>query len=234
MEKNEQQLPRLGEPVPAFEAMTTLGKVSFPADYKGKWVILFSHPADFTPICTSEVLTFGARTAEFKALNCELIGLSVDSRNSHIAWLRTIREKIEYKGMKDIKVEFPIIDDVSMKVANLYGMIQPGESQTAAVRAVFFVDPEGKLRAMIYYPLALGRNFEEIKRVLVGLQSIDAFGVAMPADWRPGDEVIVPMKGEDMNDQPEGVKCYDWFFCTRPLPKEEIEKKLGKGIDIKG
>lgn len=126
MDKNEQQLPRLGEPVPAFEAMTTQGKVSFPADYKGKWVILFSHPADFTPICTSEVLTFGARTAEFKALNCELIGLSVDSRNSHIAWLRTIREKIEYKGMKDIKVEFPIIDDVSMKVANLYGMIQPG------------------------------------------------------------------------------------------------------------
>jgi len=213
MDKNEQQMPRLGEPVPAFEAMTTQGKVSFPADYKGKWVILFSHPADFTPICTSEVLTFGARTAEFKALNCELIGLSVDSRNSHIAWLRTIREKIEYKGMKDIKVEFPIIDDVSMKVANLYGMIQPGESQTAAVRAVFFVDPKG---------------------VLVGLQAIDAFGVAMPADWRPGDEVIVPMKGEDMNDQPEGVKCYDWFFCTRPLPKEEIEKKLGKGYEIKG
>ena len=215
MDKNEQQMPRLGEPVPAFEAMTTQGKVSFPADYKGKWVILFSHPADFTPICTSEVLTFGARTAEFKALNCELIGLSVDSRNSHIAWLRTIREKIEYKGMKDIKVEFPIIDDVSMKVANLYGMIQPGESQTAAVRAVFFVDPKGVLRAMIYYPLALGRNFDEIKRVLVGLQAIDAFGVAMPADWRPGDEVIVPMKGEDMNDQPEGVKCYDWFFCRR-------------------
>ena len=158
MEKNEQQLPRLGEPVPAFEAMTTRGKISFPADYKGKWVILFSHPADFTPICTSEVLTFGARTAEFRALNCELIGLSVDSRNSHIAWLRPIREKIEYRGMKDIKLEFPIIDDVSMKVANLYGMIQPGESQTAAVRAVFFVDPEGKLRAMIYYPLALGRN----------------------------------------------------------------------------
>ena len=147
---------------------------------------------------------------------------------------KTIREKIEYKGMKDVKVGFPIIDDVAMKVASLYGMIQPGESQTAAVRAVFFVDPKGVLRAMIYYPLALGRNFEEIKRVLVGLQSIDAFGVAMPADWRPGDEVIVPMQGEDMDDQPEGVKCYDWFFCTRPLPKEEIEKKLGKGIAIKG
>ena len=215
MEKNEQQMPRLGEPVPAFEAMTTKGKISFPDDYKGKWVILFSHPADFTPICTTEILTFGARTEEFRALNCELVGLSVDSRNSHIAWLKTIREKIEYKGMKDVKVGFPIIDDVAMKVASLYGMIQPGESQTAAVRAVFFVDPKGVLRAMIYYPLALGRNFDEIRRVLVGLQTIDAFGIALPADWRPGDEVIVPMKGDDQEKVPEGAKCYDWFFCTQ-------------------
>ena len=145
-------------------------------------------------------------------MNCELVGLSVDSRNSHIAWLKTIREKIEYKGMKDVKVGFPIIDDVAMKVASLYGMIQPGESQTAAVRAVFFVDPKGVPRAMIYYPLALGRNFDEIRRVLVGLQTIDAFGIALPADWRPGDEVIVPMKGDDQEKVPEGAKCYDWFF----------------------
>ena len=146
---------------------------SFPADYKGKWVILFSHPADFTPICTTEILTFGARTEEFRALNCELVGLSVDSRNSHIAWLRTIRDRIEYRGMKGVRVEFPIIDDVGMKVASLYGMIQPGESETAAVRAVFFIDPTGVLRAMICYPLALGRNFDEIERVLIGLQTID-------------------------------------------------------------
>lgn len=225
-------LPRLGEPVPAFEAMTTQGKIRFPEDYRGKWVILFSHPADFTPICTSEVLTFGARTAEFRAMNCELVGLSVDSRNSHIAWLRTIREKIEYRGMKHVKIEFPIIDDVSMKVANRYGMIQPGESTTAAVRAVFFVDPTGILRAMIYYPLALGRNFDEIVRVLQGLQTIDAFDVALPADWHPGDEVIVPMQGEDMEHQPEGVKCYDWFFCTKPLPKAEVEKKIGKAAPV--
>lgn len=227
MENQMTTLPRLGEPVPAFEAMTTQGKIRFPDDYRGKWVILFSHPADFTPICTSEVLTFGARTAEFRAMNCELVGLSVDSRNSHIAWLRTIREKIEYRGMKHVKIEFPIIDDVSMKVANRYGMIQPGESTTAAVRAVFFVDPTGILRAMIYYPLALGRNFDEIVRVLQGLQTIDAFDVALPADWHPGDEVIVPMQGEDMELQPEGVKCYDWFFCTKPLPKVEVEKKIG-------
>ena len=141
-----------------------------------------------------------------------------------------IREKIEYRGMKDIKVEFPIIDDVAMKVASLYGMIQPGESQTAAVRAVFFVDPKGVLRAMIYYPLALGRNFDEIRRVLVGLQTIDAFGIALPADWRPGDEVIVPMKGDDQEKVPEGAKCYDWFFCTKPLPKEEIGRKLGEKV----
>ena len=141
MDKNEQQLPRLGEPVPAFEAMTTQGKVSFPADYKGKWVILFSHPADFTPICTSEVLTFGARTAEFKALNCELIGLSVDSRNSHIAWLRTIREKIEYKGIRNLDIRFPLIADLTMDVARRYGMIQPGASTTAAVRTVFDEKP---------------------------------------------------------------------------------------------
>ncbi|WP_295937429.1 peroxiredoxin [uncultured Alistipes sp.] len=233
MENNETKMPGLGKPAPAFEAMTTQGKINFPADYAGKWVILFSHPADFTPICTTEVLTFGARAAEFRALNCEPVGLSVDSRNSHIAWLRTLQEKIQYKGMKDVKVDIPIIDDISMKVSHLYGMIQPGENETAAIRAVFFIDPNGILRAMIYYPMALGRNFEEIKRVLVGLQTVDTFKVSIPADWRPGDDVIVPMKGEDVNDQPAGVKCYDWFFCTRPLSKENLELKLGKGIDIK-
>lgn len=227
MENQSNTLPRLGEPVPAFEAMTTQGRIRFPGDYKGKWVVLFSHPADFTPICTSEILTFGARAAEFAALNCQLVGLSVDSRNSHIAWLRTIREKIEYRGMKNVKVDFPIIDDVSMKVSSLYGMIQPGESKTAAVRAVFFVDPQGMLRAMIYYPLALGRNFDELLRVLTGLQTIDAFQISLPADWQPGDDVIVGMKGDDMEHQPDGVKCYDWFFCTKPLPKEQIEKQIG-------
>ena len=225
-------MPRLGEPVPAFEAMTTRGRIRFPGDYKGKWVILFSHPADFTPICTTEVLTFGARTERFRALNCELVGLSVDSRNSHIAWLRTIRDRIEYRGMKGVRVEFPIIDDVGMKVASLYGMIQPGESETAAVRAVFFIDPTGVLRAMICYPLALGRNFDEIERVLIGLQTIDAFRIALPADWRPGDDVIVPMKGVDGEKQPEGVTCCDWFFCTKPLPKEEVERKIGKGVPV--
>lgn len=233
MENEVNVMPRIGEKAPAFEAVTTQGKINFPADFKGKWKILFSHPADFTPVCTSEFMTFGKMADEFEALNCQLVGLSVDGLYSHIAWLRTIREKIEYKGMKDVEIHFPLIDDVSMKVAKLYGMIQPGESETSAVRAVFFIDPKDTIRTIMYYPLALGRNFDEIKRVLVGLQTVDNFGVALPADWRPGDEVIVPTAGscgvakERVEDKSGEIHCYDWFFCTRRLPKEEVENRLG-------
>ena len=156
---------------------------------------------------------------------------------SHIAWLRTIRERMHFRDMDNIEVQFPLIDDVSMNVSRLYGMIQPGESETKAVRAVFFIDPKGIIRTIIYYPLALGRNFDEIKRVLIGLQTVDAFNVALPADWRPGDEVIDPnpgnMKGveerwEKSQKADSGVKCYDWFFCTREIPCDEIHKKIGK------
>lgn len=132
---------------------------------------------------------------EFENLNCQLVGLSVDGLYSHIAWLRTIKDKIDYKGMKNVEIKFPLIEDITMNVAKLYGMIQPGESSTSAVRAVFFIDPQGTIRTIMYYPLALGRNFDEIKRVLIGLQTADNFGVALPADWRPGDEVIVPTAG---------------------------------------
>lgn len=227
-------MPRIGDVAPSFEAMTTQGKIHFPGDFQGKWIILFSHPADFTPVCTSEFMTFGSMADEFEALNCQLVGLSIDGLYSHIAWLRTIREKIEYKGMKNIEVRFPLIDDVTMHVAKMYGMLQPGESMTQAVRAVFFIDPKGIIRAVIYYPLALGRNFDEIKRVLIGLQTVDKFGVALPADWRPGDDVIVPTAGscgaakERMEDRSGELTCYDWFFCTKKLPKEEVEKSLGK------
>lgn len=226
-------MPRIGDVAPSFEATTTQGKIQFPEEYKGKWIILFSHPADFTPVCTSEFMTFGSMADEFEALNCQLVGLSIDGLYSHIAWLRTIREKIEYKGMKHVEVRFPLIDDVSMHVAKMYGMLQPGESKTQAVRAVFFIDPKGIIRAVIYYPLALGRNFDEIKRVLIGLQTADKFGVALPADWRPGDDVIVPTAGscgaanERMEDRSGELTCYDWFFCTKKLPKEEVEKGLG-------
>ncbi len=227
-------MPRIGDKAPAFEAVTTQGPIKFPEDFFGKWTILFSHPADFTPVCTSEFMTFGSQIQEYEALNCQLIGLSIDGLYSHIAWLRTIKEKIDFNGMKDVEVTFPLIDDVSMKVASKYGMIQPNESSTAAVRAVFFIDPMGIIRTILYYPLSLGRNFDEIKRVLIGLQTVDNFGVALPADWRPGKEVIVPPAGscgvaKDRVEGNEGeMKCYDWFFCTKELSKEEVESKLGK------
>lgn len=227
-------MPRIGEQAPSFEAVTTQGKINFPVDYRGKWVILFSHPADFTPVCTTEFMTFGKMAAEYEALNCQLVGLSIDGLYSHIAWLRTIKDKIDYKGMKDIEIKFPLIEDVSMHVAKLYGMVQPGESETQAVRAVFFIDPKGIIRTILFYPLSLGRNFDEIKRVLMGLQTADNFGVALPADWRPGDDVIVPTAGscgvakERMDNKTGELTCYDWFFCTRKLSKEEVESKLGK------
>ena len=225
-------MPRIGDPAPSFTAVTSQGNIKFPEDYAGKWKILFSHPADFTPVCTSEFMTFGKMAQEFEDLNCQLVGLSVDGLHSHIAWLRTIREKIDWKGMKGVEIKFPLIADINMKVANLYGMIQPGESTTSAVRAVFFIDPENVIRTIMYYPQSLGRNFDEIKRVLIGLQTADNFGVALPADWRPGDEVIVPPAGscgvakERMENKDGDLHCYDWFFCTRQLPKEEVEAKL--------
>ena len=234
MEEQITPMPRIGDMAPEFKAVTTQGDINFPEDYKGKWIILFSHPADFTPVCTSEFMTFGAMAKEFEDLNTQLVGLSIDGLYSHIAWLRTIQEKIEYKGMKNIEIKFPLIEDISMNVANKYGMIQPGQSTTQAVRAVFFIDPKGVIRTIIYYPLELGRNFNELKRVLIALQTADNFKVALPADWHPGDDVIVPTAGscgvakQRMDNKEEGVTCHDWFFCTKKLPKEEVEKKLGK------
>lgn len=227
-------MPRIGEAAPEFTAVTTQGKINFPKDYKGKWIILFSHPADFTPICTSEFMTFGKMQKEFDDLNCQLVGLSIDGLASHIAWLRTIRERIEYKGMKHIDIQFPLIEDIKMEVANKYGMVQPGQSDTKAVRAVFYIDPKGIVRAMVYYPLNLGRNFDEIKRALIGLQTADEFSVALPADWRPGDDVVVPAPSttneanKRMDKIEEGMTCYDWFFCTKKLPKELVEKEILK------
>lgn len=234
MEYEIKPMPRIGDKAPSFEAVTTQGNINFPEDYKGKWIILFSHPADFTPVCTSEFMTFGSMAQEFEDLNTQLVGLSIDGLYSHIAWLRTIKEKIEYKGMKDIEIKFPLIEDITMNVASAYGMVQPGESKTQAVRAVFIIDPKGIIRTIIYYPLALGRNFQEIKRALIALQTADNFSVALPADWQPGDDVIVPTAGscgvakDRMEDKSGEIKCYDWFFCTKKLSKEDVESKLGK------
>ena len=220
MDNEPFRMPLIGDDAPEFKAVTTQGEINFPADYKGKWVILFSHPADFTPVCTTEFMTFGSMIQEFKDINTELVGLSVDSLYAHIAWLRKIQE-IEGKGMKNIEVTFPLIEDIRMDVARKYGMIQPGQSNTQAVRSVFFIDPKGKIRAIIYYPLSLGRNFDEIKRVVLALQKADKDNCATPADWRPGDDVIVPTAGscgtakERMESDDPNQYCLDWFMCFR-------------------
>ncbi len=220
-------MPRIGDAAPEFNAVTTQGPIHFPNDYKGHWVILFSHPADFTPVCTSEFMTFATMEPQFEAVNCKLVGLSIDGLYSHIAWLRTIKEKIDYKGMKNVEVNFPLIEDITMEVAKRYGMIQPGESSTKAVRAVFFIDPQGTIRTIIYYPLSLGRNFDELLRVVIALQTADNFDVALPADWRPGDDVIVPPAGscgvaKERVETKSDLTCHDWFFCTKPLSEDKV------------
>ena len=225
-------MPLIGDDAPAFQAKTTQGDINFPQDYKGKWVILFSHPADFTPVCTTEFMTFQKMVPEFKDINTEVVGLSIDSIYAHIAWLRTIKEKIEYKDMKDLEINFPLIEDIKMDIAKKYGMLQPNASTTQAVRAVFIIDPNSKVRAILYYPLSNGRNFQEIKRLVIALQTADGFGVATPADWQVGDDVIVPppnscgMAQERVVSKDENIKCYDWFLCFKSLPKESIENKL--------
>lgn len=206
-------MPRLNERAPDFDAPTTDGRKTLD-DYKGKWLILFSHPADFTPVCTTEFMAFAKRQDDFAALDAELLGLSIDSHYSHIAWMLNIKEKF------GVEIGFPIIADLNMKVAQAYGMIQPGASDTAAVRATFIIDPEGVLRAMVYYPMNAGRSVDEIHRLLVALQTADENQCAMPENWKPGDPVIVPPPAtaeaaEKRAD--EGYDTIDWYFSTRQL-----------------
>ena len=213
-------MPLIGDKAPSFKAVTTNGEIDFPKDYKGKWVVLFSHPADFTPVCTTEFMTFAKMADEFKELNTELVGLSVDSLFAHIAWLRKI-EELEWKDMKNLQVKFPLIEDIKMEVSNKYGMIQPEQSETQAVRAVFIIDPKGIIRTILYYPQSTGRNFDEIKRIILALQKTDKDSCATPADWRPGDDVIVPPaqtveKAEErVKDGKDGDYCLDWFMCFK-------------------
>ena len=181
-------MPRIGDKAPDFKAKTTHGEKKL-ADYEGKWLIMFSHPADFTPVCTTEFIAFSEIYPELQKRNVDLLGLSIDSNYSHIAWVRRIKEKM------DVDIPFPIIEDLRMDVAKKYGMIHPGESTTAAVRAVFIIDPEQVIRAIIYYPLNSGRNMDEILRLIDALQTVDEHKIATPANWRPGDKVIVPPPG---------------------------------------
>jgi len=206
-------LPRMNEPAPDFTALTTHGMKSL-SDYKGKWLVLFSHPADFTPVCTTEFTAFAARSADFAALNTELLGLSIDSHYAHIAWVRSIKQSF------GVDINFPIIADLDMKVAQAYGMIMPGASDTQAVRATFVIDPEGKLRAMVYYPMTNGRSVDEIHRLIVALQTSTEHKVSTPENWHPGQPVIVPTPqtcdAADARMQ-EGLNTVDWYFTTKML-----------------
>ncbi len=208
------RLPTLGEQAPAFEAITTQGTIRL-EDFKGRWLILFSHPADFTPVCTTEFIAFAQVYDDLQQRNADLLGLSIDSVYSHIAWLRNIEEKT------GTRIPFPVIADVDRRVAMAYGMIQPGQSQTETSRCVFIIDPEQKVRAMIYYPLTTGRNMQEILRLIDALQTTDADKVATPANWTPGQPVIVPppVTQEDADErvQTPGVECVDWYFCRKRL-----------------
>jgi peroxiredoxin (alkyl hydroperoxide reductase subunit C) len=206
-------LPRIGDQAPAFEADTTWGRLAL-EDFRDRWLILFSHPADFTPVCTTEFLAFQEIHQSLKDLGVDLLGLSVDSVTAHIAWLRNIEEKF------GVKIPFPVIADSDRKVAGLYGMIMPGESKTETSRCVFVIDPKGVLRAMIYYPLTTGRNMQEILRLVKALQTTDQNGVATPANWQPGDQVIMPPpKTMEAAEQRlgQGLDCKDWYFCKKKL-----------------
>jgi peroxiredoxin (alkyl hydroperoxide reductase subunit C) len=207
-------LPRLGSPAPQFEAVTTVGTLKL-EDFRGSWLVMFSHPADFTPVCTTEFVAFAKIHARLKELNCELMGLSIDSVYSHIAWVRNIEEKLGQK------ITFPVIADLDRKVATLYGMIMPGESKTETSRCVFIIDDKQVLRAMIYYPLTTGRNMDEILRVVQALQTSDKNGVATPANWRPGDKVIVPPANTqelaEQRTKDASLECKDWYFCMKEL-----------------
>ncbi|MEQ9488473.1 MAG: peroxiredoxin [Alphaproteobacteria bacterium] len=206
-------LPRLNEPAPAFDAKTTHGRRTL-ADYKGKWLVLFSHPADFTPVCTTEFMAFAKLADKFAERDCDLLGLSIDSNYAHIAWARSIEENF------GVKITFPIIEDLSMTVANAYGMIQPGASDTSAVRATFLIDPNGVLRAMVYYPMSNGRSIDEFLRLLTALQTSDSHGVATPEGWQPGEMCIVPppqTQDEAETRKDEGYEYTDWYFSKKNI-----------------
>ena len=206
---------RIGDKAPDFEALTTTGKMKF-SDYEpGKWKVLFSHPADFTPVCTTEMSGFAENQSVFDGLNTALVGLSIDSIHSHLAWVNNVREKT------GVYFKFPIIADLDMKVSKLYGMLQPNESETAAVRAVFFIDPDHKIRLIMYYPLNVGRNMDEIIRALKALQFSDKNKVAIPLNWQPGDKVIVPppktLAEMDARIADNSIEKIDFYLAKKQL-----------------
>ena len=236
-EKNTEKinnLPLIGDKAPDFIANTTDGIIKFPSDYAGHWVILFSHPMDFTPVCTSEFISFQSMLSDFQELNTEIIGLSVGAVFSHLAWFKAIHDEITFNGLKNISIEFPVIEDLDMRVSKLYGMVHPNTSDTKTVRAVFIIDPDGIIRTILYYPQTTGRNIKEIKRILIALQTTDNFGVSTPADWVPGHPVIepAPRTFSDMQKRlknaGKNLSIQSWFFTLRDLDELKIMRKIIK------
>ena len=219
------RMPMIGDPAPEFRCITTKGKVNFPGDYKGKWVLFFSHPADFTPVCTTEFIALAKKYNEFKEINTELLGLSIDSLHSHLAWVKNI-SGINWKGEGTVEIPFPIVADISMKVANMYGMLQT-VAKTQTIRAVFVIDPDSIIRAILYYPMSTGRNIDELKRVILSLQKHDAENVSTPADWTPGDDVLMgsPLTleaaEERVKDAGDDIIAYEWYLTAKKEKKAE-------------
>ncbi len=215
MEEVKNSMPRIGDDAPDFEAVTTKGKIKFSEFAKDKWVVLFSHPADFTPVCTTEMSGFAQRKPAFDALNTELMGLSIDSVHAHLGWVNNVHKNT------GVLFDFPIIADLDMAVSKKYGMLQPNASTTAAVRAVFFIDPNKKIQLIMYYPMNVGRNMDEILRALEALQVAAKHKVALPLDWKKGDKVIIPppktmeeMAARNADDSCEKV---DFYLCKKEL-----------------
>jgi peroxiredoxin 2/4 len=206
-------IPRIGDPAPPFEAITTHGTAKL-EDFKGSWLILFSHPAAFTPTCTTEFIAFAEIHPELKKRGVELLGLSVDSNPSHIAWIRNIEEKTK------VKITFPVIADSDRTVPMAYGMIHPGQSKTIMVRCVFIIDPSQIIRTILYYPLTTGRNMNEIVRIVDALQATDKYSISTPANWKPGEMVIMPAPAtQEAAEQrmKENQECIDWYLCQRKI-----------------
>jgi peroxiredoxin (alkyl hydroperoxide reductase subunit C) len=212
----ERAVPRINDPAPQFEATSTQGPIKL-SDFQGKWVVLFSHPADFTPVCSTEFAAFSRRWGDFDRRDVQLIGISVDSVQSHLAWIDNINSKL------NVDVPFPVIADLDTRVSQLYGMIHPGASATATVRCVFFIDPKQVIRAIIYYPMQVGRSMDEILRVVDALQLVDGKSVSTPADWQPGEPVVVPAPStvealkKRKSGQDEGLNVTEWYLSTRQL-----------------
>jgi peroxiredoxin 2/4 len=216
-ENTKTYLPLLGENAPAFTGESTNGVINFPEDFAGNWTILFSHPADFTPVCTSELLELGAMQDDFIKLGVKVVVISTDALSSHYQWIKSM-ETIKYKDREPVKIKFPLLADENHDISRKYGMIHPNTSSTKTVRGVFLIDPSGKIRAIFYYPMEVGRNMDEIKRTIIALQTVDSKGVLTPVDWQPGDDVLV--KGyTDITARPLDKDVYQiiWYMTFKRL-----------------